>query len=275
MLDPLRVGVVSYLNAKPLYYRLETHAPDVRLEMDLPSRMADRLRSGTLDVGLIPSVEYLRGAASGYRIIPGFAIAARGPVRSVKLFSHVPFGRIDRLALDEGSRTSQTLARVWLDARHGVRPTRIEPLPMGVPAQESTADAVLVIGDRAMTVPESSFLATVDLAEAWRDLTGLPFVFALWVARAGVDLGDLPDALARSRADGLAHAVDIAAEHGPKLGLDVATCYDYLTHALSYDLGEPELAGLLRFARMAADLGLAPKGASLAFHRRRDLAGRR
>src|SRR4051812_47627403 len=219
---PIRVGAVSYLNAKPLYHRLTEFAPGISLEMDLPSRLADRLGRGELDVAVIPSVEYLRGGSRGYKILPGFAIAARGPVRSVKLFSRVPFARIDRLALDAGSRTSQVLARVWLDARHGVRPRRIEVLPMGVPAQESTADAVLVIGDRAMKVPEEDFASTVDLAEAWTGMTGLPFVFALWVARRGVDLGDLPEVLDRCRAEGLAHATELAAEHGPRLGLDVA-----------------------------------------------------
>jgi chorismate dehydratase len=271
----IRVGAVSYLNAKPLCYRLMEFARGIALEVDLPSRLADRLGRGELDIALIPSVEYLRGAEAGYEILPGFAIAARGAVRSVKLFSRVPFERIERLALDDGSRTSQVLARVWLDARFGVRPRRIESLPMGVPIEESTADAVLLIGDRAMKVADASFHAVVDLAEAWNELTGLPFVFALWVARSGVDLGDLPDALARSRSEGLRHADELARSWGPGLGLDATTCYDYLTRALSYDLGEPELAGLRRFARMAAALGLAPEGAELVFHRRRDLAARR
>ena len=271
----LRVGAVTYLNAKPLYYRLEDRTDSVELSMDLPSRLARRLASGELDVALIPSVEYFRGAASGYEILPGFAIAARGAVRSVKLFSRVPFARIDRLALDEGSRTSRALTRVWLDAAHGVRPGRIETLPMGVSALESTADAVLVIGDRAMKVPDEPFHAVVDLGEAWRTLTGLPFVFALWVARPGVDLGDLPEILDRSRVDGLAHASDLASTYGPRLGIDFDVCFDYLTRVLSYDLGEPELAGLRLFARMAADLGLAPQGVDLVFHRRRDLAASR
>lgn len=268
----LRVGAVSYLNAKPLYHRLSEFAPDVLLSMDLPSQLADRLAAEELDVALIPSVEYLRGAASGYEIIPGFAIAARGPVRSVKLFSHVSFGQIQRLALDAGSRTSQALTQIWLDRVHHCRPQQIELLPLGVPVQESTADAVLVIGDRAMKVDHSGFHEVVDLAEAWNSLTGLPFVFALWVTRSGVDLGDLPAALAMSRADGLAHARDLAESYGPKLGLDVATCFDYLTNVLSYDLGQPEVAGLRRFARLAADLGLAPEGVDLVFHRHRDLA---
>src|SRR5215218_6121787 len=189
MAAPIRVGAVSYLNAAPLYHRLGERSARVQLEMDLPSRLADRLELGELDVALIPSVEYYRGASLGYEVLPGFAIAARGPVRSVKLFSRVPFERIERIALDAGSRTSQALALVWLDARFGVRPAEVEPLPMGIPVLESSADAVLVIGDRAMKVPEAPFHAVADLAEAWKELTGLPFVFALWVARGGVDLG--------------------------------------------------------------------------------------
>jgi chorismate dehydratase len=275
MQPPIRVGAVSYLNAKPLYYKLSEIAPDVRLSMDVPSRLASQLAEGALDVALIPSVEYLRGVERGYEILPGFAIAARGPVRSVKLFSRVPWRGIQRLALDAGSRTSQALARIWLDARYGVRPPFVEELPLGVSALESTADAVLVIGDRAMKVPHRPFHAVVDLAEAWVELTGLPFVFALWVARPGLDLDDLLEALERCRAEGLAHADELARTHGPRLGLDFTTCYDYLTKVLSYDLGEPEIAGLSRFAGMAAQLGLAPEGVSLVFHRRRDLAPRR
>jgi chorismate dehydratase len=272
----VRVGAVSYLNSKPLYYRFGVHAPRAVLKLDVPSRLADGLARGELDVALIPSVEYLRGASRRYSILPGFAIAARGPVRSVKLFSRVSLDRIERLALDAGSRTSQALVQVWLDAEYGVRPGRIESLPLGVSPLESTADAVLVIGDRAMRVPEPAFHESVDLAEAWHRMTGLPFVFALWVARPGVDLGDLPEALARCRAEGLAHAHELAALHGPRLGLDVAACYDYLTRVLSYDLGSPEIAGLTRFARMAAALGLVPEGVSLVFHDHRpDLAAHR
>jgi chorismate dehydratase len=134
---------------------------------------------------------------------------------------------------------------------------------------------VLVIGDRAMRVPHEPFLDVVDLAEAWFELTGLPFVFAFWVARAGVELDDLPAALLRSRAKGLEDAHALAQFHGQRLGLDASACYDYLTRVLSYDLGEPELAGLKRFAAMAARVGLAPGGVNLVFHCGRDLAPRR
>jgi chorismate dehydratase len=146
---------------------------------------------------------------------------------------------------------------------------------MGVSALESTADAVLVIGDRAMKIPAEPFCAVVDLADAWNTATGLPFVFAMWVVRSGVDLGDLPRALERSRAEGLAHAEELASLHGGRLGLDASACLDYLTRVLSYELGEPEIAGLTRFAQKAAALGLAPEGVDLVFYHQRHLATRR
>ena len=132
--------------------------------MDVPSRLAEQLADGELDVALIPSVEYLREAGHGYEIIPGFAIAARGPVRSVKLFSRVPWNRGRavgpgcRLADEPGS--GEDLAR---RTRMECRPPRVEELPLGVSALESTADAVLVIGDRAMRVPHEPFHDVVDL----------------------------------------------------------------------------------------------------------------
>ncbi len=277
MRNPLRIGAVRYLNAKPLYDRLQSVAPELSVEMDLPSRLADRLGRGELDLALIPSVEYLRGAARGYRIVPDLAIAARGPVRSVKLYSRVPFGDIKRLALDEGSRTSQALARIWLSEVHGVRPALIESLPMGVPVLESTADAVLLIGDRAMTDPEERFHEVVDLAEAWWRWTGLPFVFALWVARSEIELGNLPDLLVRARDEGLQHVEQIATEVGPKLGLAPSDCLDYLQNNLSYKLNSPEIAGLRLFAQKAAAMGLGPEGVDLVFaidEHRPDLATR-
>ena len=91
MSSMIRVGAVSFLNAKPLYYRLCDFAPDIRLTMEVPSRLAEQLAAGDLEIALIPSIEYLRGVGLGYEILPGFSITAKGPVRSVKLFSRVPF----------------------------------------------------------------------------------------------------------------------------------------------------------------------------------------
>src|SRR6056297_2390565 len=110
----LRLGAVSYLNTRPLICGLRARlAGRGRLTLNLPSRLADDLKAGRLDVALIPSVEYLRGV--GERIVSDAVIACRGPVWSVRLLSRVPLPEIRTLALDEGSRTSATLVRVLLD----------------------------------------------------------------------------------------------------------------------------------------------------------------
>src|SRR5438876_7355067 len=143
---PLRIGAVNYLNTKPLICDLERLAPDAELILDVPSRLADRLAEGTLDVALIPAIEYFRSGR--YTIVPSISIASRGPVLSVTLFSRVPWPAIRRVALDEGSRTSAALAQVLLRHRYGVK-ADISPLAMDEPAENSAADAVLLIGDRA------------------------------------------------------------------------------------------------------------------------------
>src|SRR5262245_7158700 len=113
----VRVGAVEYLNAKPLICDLDRLAPDADLVLDLPSRLADQLADGRLDVALVPVIEYFRG--KNYSIVPGIAIASRGPVLSVSLFSRVPWSGIRTVALDEGSRTSAALTQVLLQGRYG------------------------------------------------------------------------------------------------------------------------------------------------------------
>src|SRR5438874_9394374 len=147
MRTTLRVGAVNYLNTRPLIERLTDFAPAVELSLALPSRLADRLAADEIDVGLIPVVEYFRGA--NYSFIPGIAIASRGPVLSVTLFSRVPWAEIRSVALDEGSRTSAALAQILLRKRYNVRPA-VEPLPIDAPSDDLHTDAVLLIGDRAM-----------------------------------------------------------------------------------------------------------------------------
>src|SRR5690348_5997261 len=143
----IRIGAVNYLNTKPLIHDLEDLAPDAELVLDVPSRLADRLELGELDVALIPVIEYFR--AGSYTVVPDIAIAGNGPVLSVTLFSRKPWPEIRRVALDEGSRTSAALAQVLLRQRHGVRP-EVVPLPLDRGAEDADADAVLLIGDRAM-----------------------------------------------------------------------------------------------------------------------------
>src|SRR6266852_565142 len=124
MSGPIRVGAVNYLNTKPLIYELPLLAPEAELVLDVPSRLADRLSEGSLDVALIPVIEYFR--AGSYSLLPSIAIASRGPVLSVTLFSRVPWPEIRRVALDEGSRTSAVLTEILLRTRYGIHP-EMEP----------------------------------------------------------------------------------------------------------------------------------------------------
>src|SRR3989440_7995210 len=197
----VRVGAVNYLNTKPLICDVEELAPEAELVLEVPSRLADRLRAGQLDVALIPAIEYFRAGA--YRVLPGIAIASRGPVLSVTLFSRVPWAGIRRVALDEGSRTSAALTQVLLRHRHGVRP-EVVPLPLQQDAENSDADAVLLIGDRAMRACLPGFAHAYDLGQEWHDWTGLPFVYAVWAVRAGADLGGVELALAEAKERGRA-----------------------------------------------------------------------
>src|SRR6516164_6908082 len=265
----IRVGAVNYLNTKPLVHELEEIAPNVELVLDVPSALADELRAGRLDVALIPAIEYFR--AGTYRIVPDIAIATRGPVLSVTLFSKTPCSGIRRVALDEGSRTSAALTQILLRKRYGVQP-EIIPLPMDEPAESVDADAVLLIGDRAMRACLPGFAHAHDLGQEWFDWTGLPFVYAFWAVRSGVDLGNVADALAEAKRRGCDRTGIIAHEEAPKLGLDAGFCRRYLASILHFDLGPREQAGLHHFYMLACELGLAPRGVSLDFYHQPHLA---
>jgi len=255
----LLIGAVRYLNTKPLVHGL---AGPWQVVFDLPSRLADRLATGALDVALIPSIEALRG---GYRIISDACIGCRGPVMSVKLFFRTAPERVSSLAIDEGSRTSAALARILLAERVGVHPA-IEVLPIGAGLADTRADAVLLIGDRAIDgrgTPErsvDSFQMVWDLGYEWCHWTGLPFVFAVWVARHGCDVGPLAVRLAGARDSGVANLAAIAAAEASSHGLTVTQCLSYLRDNLHYHLGKREWEALTLFRQLAFSSGLAPPG---------------
>lgn len=257
----LQIGAVTYLNSKPLVEGLAELAAGADLRLDYPSRLADDLASGRLDVALIPSIEYFRGDGR-YEVVSDACVAACGPVLSVKLYTRVPWNEIRTLALDEGSRTSATLARVLLAERFGVRPELL-PLPLNRPVLESPADALVIIGDRAISSPEERFHDTWDLGEEWNRWTDLPFVFAMWVTRADCDLGPVEEALSRARDLGVERLEAIARREAPLLGLSLPTTIQYLRENLHFVLGEPERKGLQLFYQYASRLGLAPSGVDL------------
>jgi chorismate dehydratase len=258
----VRIGAVEYLNTKPLVYGLERIAQQAEVVLDLPSRLADRLAADELDVALIPSVEFFQNPR--YRIVSDACIACRGPVLSVKLFSRVPATAIRSLALDEGSRTSAALVQILLKEKHVVVP-RLEPLPIGATLADTHADAVLLIGDRAIHSPTGQFAEVWDLGDEWRRWAGLPFVFAMWVAREDCELAAVETALCRARDDGLANLETIASREAAAKGLTVPQCLSYLRDNLHFYMGPEEQAGLAKFYTLAVEMGLAPEGVNLGF----------
>lgn len=255
---PIRMGAVNYLNSKPLIYGFERHAnelegPAARLSCDLPSRLADSLAAGRLDVALVPSFEFLSNPS--YERVSDACVASDGPVSSVKVYFRKPPEQVKQLALDEGSRTSAALSRVLLKQRHGVEPV-VTPLPIGRGPADTDADAFLLIGDRAMQTPQEPFAEVWDLGEEWHRDTGLPFVFACWSARPGVANDRLASLLSRCRNDGLAHLQEIAAAEAPALGLRTDHAERYLRENLRFVLGERERQGLDTFRNACLEAGL-------------------
>lgn len=259
---PLRIGVVNYLNSKPLIHGFARHAERLglghaRLSRDLPSRLADSLAAGRLDLALVPAFEAL--AEPAWSVVSNACVASDGPVGSVKAYFRKPPAAVRTLALDEGSRTSAALCRLLLGRRYGVEP-ELTRLPIGCGLADATADAVLLIGDRAMHPPAPSIrerlVAEWDLATEWRRDTGLPFVFAVWAARSGVDAGVAAPLLEACRDDGVRHAARIAAAEGPPLGLTIDHATRYLRENLRFTLGETEHAAAERFRTLCTDAGL-------------------
>lgn len=243
----LRIGSVPYLNARPLVEGLEG------VRFAVPSRLARQFRQGEVDVALVPSFESVR--SPGCVVVPGPCIASPGPVDSVFLFSREPLHQARRVLLDESSVTSAALTRVLLLERYGVE-AEFEPCPPDVDPRAVDADAVLLIGDRALKAPRDNLVVS-DLALLWREWTGLPFVFAVWLARDASAAEAVGPELRAARERGLAARERIAREAADQMGLPPGLLFRYLTERLTYDFGEPEREALELFASHCRRLELA------------------
>ena len=259
----LRVGIVDYLNSKPLAWGfLKGHHGDLfEPSFHPPATVARMLAQGSLDIGLIPSVEYQR--IPDLRLIPDLCIAATHEVRSVLLVTERPVEEVRRVALDHNSRTSATLLRVLLRERYRVEAELVEQRP-DVERMLRDADAALLIGDPALKVDPERY-RTLDLAAEWKALTGHPFVFAMWAARAGVELTDLPFYFKSSLRYGLNSMDILVREAAAEQGLDPGEVRAYLSENLQYFLRWPEICGLTEFYRRAHGLGLIPEPRDLDF----------
>ncbi len=246
-----RVGAVSYLNSKPLIEGLAEMLPAENLHLDYPSRLADDLSAGRLDVALIPSVEYFH--RDDYKIISDACVATHGPVLSVKLYARVAWGEIRTLALDEGSRTSVALSRVLLAERYGVEP-ELFPLPMSHSTEDTECDAILLIGDRAIHPPAEKFAGIWDLGEEWVNWTGFPFVFAMWVASASLNSKQIEPLLCKARDEGLMNLEKIARREAKHLEITRESACSYLKKNLHFKMGSAERRGLELFQQLAENL---------------------
>jgi chorismate dehydratase len=249
-------------------------SPRFDLRFDVPSKCADLLHEGAIDLGLIPSIEYLRGPAEAphtYRIVPDVAIASRGPVESVALYALKELRDVRSIALDTSSRTSVALARVLCAREFKIRPLLYSSGP-DLEAMLAKADAALLIGDAALFLDtgeirsrgEMDHVEKTDLGAVWTRMTGLPFVYAFWAGRPGpLTTGDVT-MLQQARNDGIAHVAEVAAAYSsdPR---QQAIGARYLRDNIKYGLGADERAGLELFYQYAAEAGVVPAVQPLRF----------
>jgi chorismate dehydratase len=245
----LRVGTVPYLVARPLDSGLEDER-DIELVRDVPARLVAALRAKELDVALVSSIELFR--RSGYTWLDGLGVAGRGPVSSVQVFLRRPLPEVRTLALDPASRAAAALTQIVWPQGSGARTRFLTVAPDEDPA-ETGADAWLRIGDaalRAALAPDAP--PTFDPAATWTEGTGLPFVFAVWIARPGVDLAPYAPAFLRSRRRGAECAEDLARVASEEWSLPLDATRRYLLEECVFEPGTDAAPALSAFRDAAA-----------------------
>jgi len=284
----MRIAASTYLNSAPLVYSFAQGALRHRytfLGDAAPSRCAAMLAAGQCEIALIPVIEYQR--IPGLRIVPEVAVASKNRVRSVLLAARCPLELVRRITLDTSSRTSQALVRILFARRYHStmaatladlgQPVFTERTPDARMSGENmleASDAALIIGDPAMRMAASAEKLGVkiyDLAEEWRTMTGLPFVFAVWAVREDVCEGSssLASTIVRdflaAKQEGLKKLEEIAAGYAVDLKLPQDDLLSYLRHSVNYDLDEENIAGMQRYFDLAGELGLIAETQSLKF----------
>ncbi len=244
-LKPFRVGSVPYLNAVPLTRGLEDE-----IQFVTPSKLAEMLRRDELDAALVSVTEVLLN--DRYDVLDGVAIASLGEVRSVFVAHRYPIAEVREIFCDPASLTSVNLLRVLL-AERGIQAELI-PLPDYETAP--SCDAVLLIGDRAIDFSRAEHDHQIwDLGTAWFELTKLPFVYAVWALRRGVENKELRRHLREAKdfgVDTLDHIIHTRTEY------DLDFRKDYLGWHIHYHLGTDEKRGLAKFAELLRKHGLGP-----------------
>lgn len=262
-----KVCAVSYLNTVPLVWGM-LHGPqreDCRLSFCLPSECADRVHQGLDDLGIVPVIEVQR---QGLLTVPGAGIACTGPVRSILLVSNRPPARIRTLAADIGSRTSVALAQWLLRTRFDANPAIVSMAP-SLPEMLRRSDAALLIGDAALRLqPDQLPYHVIDLGQLWVETTCLPMVFAVWAGKPHIVepllAKGMEDTLMRSLTFGINNMNTIVETESRSRGFSPDLIRHYLTHHISFLIGEPERKGLELFLHHAEAMeGLLPSGKTI------------
>ena len=259
----IRLGAVGYLNARPLTWALDRAPERWQIRYDVPSVCSALLASGDVDIGLVPSIDYLE--APDYRLVPGVGSGSRGPVASVAIFTRVPIEAVRRIALDTSSRTSVALVKVLCRHRFHIEP---EFVPHGpdLGAMTRGSDAALLIGDPALEADPSAFgLQKIDLGAEWTTMTGLPFIYAAWTGRTGAITPPDVRLLQEAQDAGARSTEAIAAEYGRGNAAAAGRAAVYLRDNVRYGLGADEITGLQAFLDYAADVNAAPRKRRLEF----------
>src|SRR5579875_734568 len=221
---------------------------EVDLSFSIPAACADQLENGQIDVGLVPVAEIARQALE---IVPGVGIACRGAVRSILLFSRVPWRQVRTLSADASSRTSVQLARVILRERFGVEPVIAPQIP-ALNQMLEAADAALIIGDPALRIdPEAQPFEWLDLGAEWFALTRLPMVFAAWAAKPGLPIESLAEVTNSSYRFGKAHVDEIVDAEYARRGITRELAREYLNRHIRFELSAPEINGFRTFLQLA------------------------
>jgi chorismate dehydratase len=283
-LSKTRISVVEYLNTAPLVWGFTDGplADRYDLSFAVPSQCAEMLRRGAADIGIIPAIEYQR--MEFMAILHGMAVAAKGEVRSILVVAKKPIERARRVALDSSSRSSAALVRLLCREHWNIQPEFVEAAP-DLGAMLEQADAALLIGDPALRlsiqleefaaklpsgeqccqgdpsefpVPGYDTLFVYDVGYQWRQMTGLPCVLALWVARPEALAAGIIEDFQESKRFGIERIAEIAEGASLKLDLPAPSLEKYLRENIDYSLDQENFAGLERYYEKCAAAGLIP-----------------
>jgi len=267
----LRIGRIPYINCYPVYGAIDRGIVPLAGELvdGVPTALNARMASGDLDVSVVSAVEYARDSRR-YLLLPDLAISCDGPVRSVMLFSKRPATELTgrKVLVSRSSMTSVALLELLFEnvwhARPLFAPTDAEISDIARFDSEEH-DARLVIGDAALLLESTgngTYEHAYDLGNTWKQWTGLPFVFAVWVAQRNVAVDEAlaaHAALINSRNWGIEHVSDLARQASQATSVTYEACEAYLS-GLDYGLSYPHLAGLTEFYRRLVERGSVPNG---------------